>query len=210
MGAEMSNVAAGNIKRPSPKKWVLTVLSKLMSIMKQSVQNIKQRLGLIKKPENGNDSELKIVMAPNKGLKLPGTVVQEPLDINLITEMGQLMCLSEGAGLAANQVGINETFFVASLDAEFTVCINPVILRHGKEEIETPEGCLSVRDHRGKIIYKPKKRWAIIDVSYYTLEGFIKAAPTFRTFRRFDAKLFQHEMDHMKGVLCQSSERSLS
>lgn len=153
--------------------------------------------------DNGlNFEDLTLVMAPAKCLRTPGIVVQTAPDEHLIKKMGRLMVNVGGAGLAANQVGINSTFFIAKFDGKLTLCINPKIVNHGKQELETPEGCLSIRDKKGKIIYRPNKRWAVIDVSYSTMDGHYGFKIINCTLKRWEAKLFQHEMDHMEGKLC--------
>jgi len=111
--------------------------------------------------------------------------------------MQLLMGLKNGIGLSANQVGISQSFFIANFKDGFEIVINPEIIMHGKEEIVENEGCLSILDKKGKPIYKPKKRWAVITVSYLSFNGACN-----RTFKRLDARIFQHEMDHLNGKLC--------
>jgi len=144
---------------------------------------------------------MNIVKIPDKILFTKLAYVEKPPTQNLIDEMERLMEINIGVGLAASQIGINQAFFVAKLRQGFTVCINPQITDHGREEITEYEGCLSILDAKGNVIRKPKKRWAVIDVIYFPLnprEGLCS-----ETLKRMDARIFQHEMDHLEGRLCQ-------
>jgi len=146
-------------------------------------------------------AELQIVKMPNDILLTKLAYVEKTPSQSLIDEMQRLMVMKMGVGLAASQIGINQAFFVAKLSQGFTVCINPQITDHGREEIMEYEGCLSILDAKGNIIRKPKKRWAVIDVIYFPLnprEGLCS-----ETLKRMDARIFQHEMDHLEGKLCQ-------
>ena len=116
-----------------------------------------------------------------------------------LKELEAAMRNNKGVGLAANQVGLRERFFVATMGGKFGLFVNPVIVSHGKEEIEQPEGCLSILGPDGKPIYKPKKRWAVITVRYWDKNKDLIE----ETLKRFDARIFQHEMDHLNGRLCQ-------
>lgn len=203
MRRNQSSCATGTTTKMSSLKWVPMVWKRFMSNIQALKKGVAQLHATTPKPENGlGSSDMKIVKVPNKILTTPGVPVVIAPPVNFIKNMGALMILKHGAGLAANQVGINQTFFIANFGSEFTVCINPKIIRHGKQILETPEGCLSILDNHGQFIYKMIKRWEVIDVSYYTMDGFYSGNKTLRTFKRFEAKLFQHEMDHMKGVLC--------
>lgn len=116
-----------------------------------------------------------------------------------LDELKKTMDDNRGVGLAANQIGKSERFFVANIHGRFGIFINPVILNHGKEEIEENEGCLSILGKDGKSIFKPKKRFAVITVRYWDRQK----ALIQETLKRFDARIFQHEMDHLDGRLCQ-------
>ncbi len=116
----------------------------------------------------------------------------------LFKDFRDTMIKNRGVGLAANQVGIQKRFFVAIIDGAFCAFINPSILSHGKAEIEEDEGCLSILKD-GRPVYKPKKRWEVIDVKYQDQTGKFWR----RTLKRFQARIFQHEMDHLDGRLCQ-------
>jgi peptide deformylase len=107
-----------------------------------------------------------------------------------------------GVGIAAPQVGKSLRLFIMASrpsprypDApamEPTAVINPEILRVS-EEMETGwEGCLSVPGFRAKV-----PRHLEVDVAYTDRHGI---AHTER-FSGFTARLFQHEFDHLEGIL---------
>lgn len=109
------------------------------------------------------------------------------------------MIENNGVGLAANQIGKSERFFVANINGRFGLFVNPKIVSHGKELVEQPEGCLSILGEDGKPTYKPKKRYAVITVHYWDKNKTLVE----ETLKRLDARIFQHEMDHLDGKLCQ-------
>ena len=123
----------------------------------------------------------------------------ESIPTVLSDELKVLMAEKNGCGLSANQVGINKRFFIAKIDGKICVFHNPFILSHGKSEVETPEGCLSILDEFGAFIYKPKSRWEVIDVEYRDKD--FKLIRT--TLKRREARIFQHELDHLEGRFCQ-------
>lgn len=103
--------------------------------------------------------------------------------------------LKGGAGLAAPQIGINHPIFIYTPDRtteNLRVVINPSFEPIGERTVEGFEACYSVPLHCTKI-----KRWEKIKVRYQNLEGDILED----TLDGFAAKVFQHEMDHLKGKL---------
>lgn len=100
----------------------------------------------------------------------------------------------KAVGLAAPQVGISRRFFLLApkgIAGEVTYCFNPRIVGHGQEMITQDESCLS---HLGKI--KPISRYAVIDIVYLDKDFKLVA----KTLKRWEARIFQHEMDHLDGV----------
>jgi peptide deformylase len=121
----------------------------------------------------------------------------------LIDDLIETRRAAKGAGLAANQVG--ETLRVAVAEVEgtnqrypykppipLTVMVNPVIEPVDDETFEVNEGCLSVPDLRGYL-----ERRATIRVHYLDRDGDehdeVRSGLT--------AGTFQHEVDHLDGVL---------
>ena len=134
-------------------------------------------------------------VAPEE-LRSPG--VQELIDDLIETKRS-----ANGAGLAANQVGERLRVAVAEVEGTnprypykpeipLTVMVNPVIEPVDDEEIEINEGCLSVPDLRGYL-----ERHAAIRVRYLDRYGVEHTDVR----RGLAAGTFQHEVDHLDGVL---------
>lgn len=107
-----------------------------------------------------------------------------------------------GVGIAAPQVGRSLRLFIMAPrpnprypdapEMEATAVINPEILRVS-QEVETGwEGCLSVPGFRGQV-----PRSLEIDVAFTDRTGKERA----ERFNGFMARLFQHEFDHLEGIL---------
>ena len=112
----------------------------------------------------------------------------------LIDSMFETMYASHGVGLAAPQVGVSRRIFVMDCGEKGTgkyAMINPVILEAvGEQTIE--EGCLSFPGVFEKVL-----RFYKVRVSYYDTKGEQHSA----TFEGFEAIAFQHEREHLDGVL---------
>jgi len=128
---------------------------------------------------------------------LKGTKPVEAVDDDLrdtVRNMTDLMVRLRGVGLAAPQVGIARRFMLVSETGEpgeETVVINPEILeKSGSERME--EGCLSFPG-----IYAEIERATSIRVRYRDLEWVEKTM----ALSGFLARVFQHEFDHLNGVV---------
>ena len=121
----------------------------------------------------------------------------------LIDDLIETKRAANGAGIAANQVG--ETLRVAVVEVEpgnprypykpavpLTVIVNPELEPVGGEQVEIVEGCLSVPDLRGAV-----RRHAAVRVRYLDRDG----EPHEEVRRGLTAGTFQHEVDHLDGVL---------
>ena len=113
----------------------------------------------------------------------------------IYNEMRILMNNEKGIGLAAPQIGINERFFISkdfSNDSDETIIfINPEIIE-AEDVVESKEGCLSIPGH-----YDYVKRNNRILVSYLDLSGKNEK----REFLDMQSIVFQHELDHLDGIL---------
>ena len=119
----------------------------------------------------------------------------------LAEDMIETMRLSRGAGLAANQVGVPLRLIVleentdkksrGDKDGRVIVLINPVIVESEGEEI-SEEGCLSLPKY-----YEYIKRSGKVSVTGVT----INKAPFKIQCEVYMARAFQHEIDHLNGVL---------
>jgi peptide deformylase len=112
----------------------------------------------------------------------------------LAAEMIETMYASDGVGLAAPQIGRNVRLFVYDVSAERNdphVVVNPrVVEQDGSASVE--EGCLSVPGLRGKV-----RRAARVVVEGLDLGG----RPLRLEGEGMLARVFQHEIDHLDGVL---------
>jgi peptide deformylase len=120
----------------------------------------------------------------------------------LIDDMIETMRAAGGAGLAANQVGELLRIAVVEVDHNprypykppipLTVIVNPAVEPVGDETIEINEGCLSVPDLRGTV-----GRHAAVRVRRLDRDGVERDDVR----RGLTAGTFQHEVDHLDGVL---------
>jgi peptide deformylase len=106
---------------------------------------------------------------------------------------------ANGIGLAATQVGIDQSIFVVDLSpvddyekSKPMVLINPKILDFSDKKISIEEGCLSIPEVRYEV-----ERPETIYISYYDTN---LNEQTFEAEKLF-ARVFQHEQDHLNGIL---------
>lgn len=108
----------------------------------------------------------------------------------------------DGVGIAGPQVGLNRRVVaVQRFDKEgepFEVYGNIRIATHHGEKAPGGEGCLSVPDRRGDVM-----RWQDIEIEYDAVfsEGKVTVQPVRERIQGFTAVIFQHETDHLDGVL---------
>jgi len=102
---------------------------------------------------------------------------------------------NKGVGIAAPQVGINRRMILVQrfdkTGEPFEVFLNPEIISASKEWQRGSEGDLSF-DERGLVM-----RHYSVDVSYQNLKG----ETILETIKGFTAVIFQHERDHLDGIL---------
>lgn len=111
--------------------------------------------------------------------------------VRLADEMLETMYAEPGLGLAAPQVGIQRRFFVYDIGEGPQALINPVIHESAGEWVYE-EGCLSVPGLYWEIM-RPK----LIHITGYDLNGDEVSIEADELL----ARLFQHELDHLDGVL---------
>jgi peptide deformylase len=112
----------------------------------------------------------------------------------LLRAMERLVVKEKAQGLGAPQVGAGLRLFLLAADRDrpASVVINPQILRRSRSRYVDWEACLSVPDHAA-LVSRPSR----ISVTYETLDG----EEVQRTLSGNDARVFQHEVDHLDGVL---------
>ncbi len=110
----------------------------------------------------------------------------------LAEEMLATMREQEGVGLAANQVGRLKRILVAAVEDDEYVLVNPVIEEASETTTSGPEGCLSIPG-----IQVVVERPTVIKISGRDVSG----EPTKIEVEGLLARIFQHEVDHLDGVL---------
>ena len=120
----------------------------------------------------------------------------------LIVDMHDTMRALNGAGLAAPQIGVDLQVVIFGVsanprypDAEsvpFTVLVNPVLMPLSDEMEEGWEGCLSVPGMRGLVPRHTALRYQGFDPT---------GRPIDRSVSGFHARVVQHEVDHLRGIL---------
>lgn len=102
-----------------------------------------------------------------------------------------------GVGIAAPQVGVSRRMVVVQrVDKQgtpFEVYVNPRIVSRSAELAIGGEGCLSIPDKRGDV---PRATW--IELEYRDPITFERRV---ERIEGFAAVIFQHELDHLDGVL---------
>jgi len=120
----------------------------------------------------------------------------------LIADMQDTMAALSGAGIAAPQIGVSLQVVIFGVgqnprypEAEsvpFTVLLNPVLTAIGEEVESGWEGCLSVPGMRGLVPRFTNLRYRGRDQFGNEID---------RTVTGFHARVVQHEVDHLLGVL---------
>ena len=104
------------------------------------------------------------------------------------------------AGLAANQIGISQSVFAFSPNRSFETleyAINPKFKNIGKEKTIGWEACLSCKYHDESSQAAKVERYNKIQVTYTNASGELIE----KTLEGFSAKVFQHEYDHLQGMV---------
>lgn len=138
---------------------------------------------------------MKIALINDPILRQPTDfVAPEELDYvkSLVPEMTTVMNAEEGAGLAANQVGISKRFFILKEGDNVRLIINPEILQSGLDRSIQDEGCLSIPG-----VQAPVERADSLTLAYHNDQFEIKV----ESFNGFTARAIQHEVDHLDGKL---------
>ncbi|MEO8275623.1 MAG: peptide deformylase [Thermoanaerobaculia bacterium] len=148
---------------------------------------------------------LPIVRMGNPVLRTPAIplspkALAAPAMQQLIDDMVETMHDAEGVGLAAPQIGLALRLFVYQADDEevpengipLCVAINPTIEPVAGEPVVDWEGCLSIPDLRGLVPRHAALRLRAMDRHGVGFE---------RALEGFEARIVQHELDHLDGVL---------
>jgi peptide deformylase len=129
----------------------------------------------------------------------------------LLTDMRDTMRDLNGAGLAAPQIGVGLRVVIFGFEVNprypeedavpFTVLINPTLRPLDEQQDEGWEGCLSVPGMRGLVPRYRNLRYTGFDAA---------GTPIDRTVKDFHARVVQHEVDHLDGILYPRRIRDLT
>lgn len=157
---------------------------------------------------NSEDSVLYVLVVGNKEDSLilrnsSRDFTDEELNSEYVQRLAEKMITTvqdpsqDGVGIAAPQVGLNiRMIAVMRFDKEnhpFEAYANPYILRYEGNVVEGPEGCLSVPGYRGIV---PRRDTVVMQ--YFDVQ---KKENVIDTVAGFSAIIFQHETDHLDGIL---------
>jgi peptide deformylase len=130
------------------------------------------------------------------------TELNSPWLKELAAAMYATMLERNGVGIAAPQVYVSKRVIIVASrpnprypdapEMDALVMVNPEILEKSELTVLGEEGCLSVPDERGQVA-----RAQMIKLRYLTLDGEVVET----SFSGFPARIVQHEVDHLDGVL---------
>ena len=139
-------------------------------------------------------AELEIKTFGDPILRQRAREVEEITDLHksLIASMIETMHLAPGVGLAATQIGVLERIFVYAVDETVGALINPEVVNLSEETDTDIEGCLSLPG-----IQFPVERSVEVTIRGLDENG----DPVEIEATDLLAIVFQHELDHLDGVL---------
>jgi len=137
---------------------------------------------------------LKLLDPKDPKLRIPCEPVGDDVDrVLLKTNLLETMANHNGLGLSANQCGLMHQAFAAYIDwpdRVKTVCFNPEIVWSSEETSYIEEGCLTYPG-----LYLKIRRPVEIKVTYENVDGSVSK----QDLKDLEARIFQHEYDHMNG-----------
>jgi peptide deformylase len=148
-------------------------------------------------------TDLRVLKYPHPALRAPNALItdDELADgsiAKLAKEMFLVMYAAEGIGLAAPQVGVNKRLMVYNESGDRTkwldevVLVNPTVTEVSDTVDIEIEGCLSFPDMNGLV---QRSKW--IKVEALSLKG----KKIKKKYKGWEARIFQHEYDHLDGVV---------
>jgi len=191
----------------------------MLIILISSCSITKNRLGKTDKRDTFSDEEIALIMqgdslSPMRVFKInkksdsillstKSTAVNLELNQPVLKRVVERMyrtvrdSLSAGVGIAAPQVGVlKQIIWIQRFDKEgapFECYLNPRIIRYSKKKQEYREGCLSVPDRMDTL---NSRAYAIL-IEYDKMDK----THHVEMVEDFTAIIFQHEIDHLNGVL---------
>lgn len=148
---------------------------------------------------------LEIIQLGHPGLRSQAQIVENvrsPQIQSLIDNLLTTVIAANGVGIAAPQVASSDRLFIVASrpnprypnapQMEPTAMINPQILAHSSDSVKGWEGCLSIPGIRGLV-----PRYQAIEVEYSDRTGKLHK----QELTDFVARIFQHELDHLDGIV---------
>lgn len=142
--------------------------------------------------------KLPLVFYPSRSLQTPSTKIDDiKIAQKLIPDMIETMLAERGIGLAAPQIGQNIRLAIINKEADPSLTdhlaiINPKIFSASRETEKSREGCLSIPGREVTIMRHKKIKVRFLDK--FGKEQKLKASGLL-------AQVFQHEIDHLDGIL---------
>ena len=144
--------------------------------------------------QNNVEDDLRILRSMSSPVKNPSNKIWKVLVKRMLSTVTD--STNKGVGIAAPQVGINRRLILVQrfdkTDKPFQAIFNPEILFKSDSVWNRTEGCLSIPDVR-ETVGRP---WQIL-VKYQDINGLFIT----ESVDGFTARIFQHEIDHLNGVL---------
>ena len=149
-------------------------------------------------------TDLRIVKYPHPALRAENAEIssEELKDSKEIADLAKgmlkVMYAAEGVGLAAPQVGVNKRLMVYNPSGdskkwlEETILVNPKIVEYSEGKDTEIEGCLSFPDMNGEVT---RSKWIKVQATN------LKGRPIKKKFTGWEARIFQHEYDHLDGTV---------
>lgn len=148
-------------------------------------------------------TDLRVLKYPNPSLREKNSECTEDelkdgSIAKIAKEMFLVMYAAEGVGLAAPQVGINKRLMVYNESGDKKkwlneiVMVNPKIVEFSEAKDVEVEACLSFPDMNGKV---ERSKWIKVEAQN------LKGKKIKKKFKGWEARIFQHEYDHLDGVV---------
>ena len=142
----------------------------------------------------------KILFVPHPILRKKAEPLKKitSIDLDISKKMIDIMKNAPGVGLAANQIGILKQIITVNIFDEkknkdnINTYFNPKIISYSQNKIILEEGCLSLPKQYAEI-ERPEE----IEVEYYNY----KNEKIIKKKIGFEARVLQHEIDHLHGIL---------
>ncbi|MBI1978371.1 MAG: peptide deformylase [Candidatus Omnitrophica bacterium] len=143
-------------------------------------------------------ASLKVVTYPNPVLSKKADPVTGKLtqsNLKLVRDMIDTMYQEDGVGLAAPQIGVSRRIIVVSPNAtrgEEKVYLNPEIIESSSEQAVDTEGCLSLPNVSCEVRRSKRIKFQATDINGNKISQELDGFP---------ARVIQHEVDHLNGIL---------